>query len=383
MRICLICPEYPSGPHGGIGSYTQATARELIKLGHQVRVIGVYKKTYPAPDRETDHGVEVFRLRERTGKFGWVPAWVEQFRTIRRWAKGGEIDIVEAPDSRGWYAFWLKLPIPVVLRFHGSQTYIAHLTRKKPNRLTNCLEALAYKRADALSSVSNFNATTTAQLFGIKRDVTVIYNGLEPYSLTNLKRMPKKIVFAGTLNTFKGIVDFMNALLLLAQENVNFKACVYGKDAVLDDGRIASHFIRELSETSLLKGKLDYYGSISREELMSIYETATVAVFPSHVESFGLAPIEAMMCECPVIFTNNTTGPEIMEDGVDGILVAPWQPGEIKDAIQTILNNQELATELGMNGRKNVLRKFSLQRQVLRNLDFYAKAIRKKQKLNI
>ena len=119
MRICFICPEYPSGPHGGIGSFTQSTARELVKLGHEVRVIGVYKISYKEPDYEEDNGVKVWRLREQNGKFGWIGAWMKQYFIINKWARHHEIDLVEAPDSRGWFAFWGKLGIPLILRSHG------------------------------------------------------------------------------------------------------------------------------------------------------------------------------------------------------------------------------------------------------------------------
>lgn len=371
MRICFICPEYPDGPHGGIGTYTQLTARELVKLGHEVRVIGVYAPSYPAPDFENDRGIIVYRLRTKSGKFGWIPAWIKQYRIIKRWIDDNIIDIVEAPDSRGWYAFWPKLKKPLVLRFHGSQTFIAAITHKKPNKLTNYLEKLSYKRADALCSVSNYNAKVTSKLFQIKRHVTVIYNGIEYRELTSGARSKNKIVFAGTLNTFKGFKDFLDAIILLTDQEHDFTVDVYGKDALLDNGQKGSEYIFEVANKFGLKDKLRYHGSVTREELFCGYENASVAVFPSHVESFGLAPVEAMLCECPVIFTNNTTGKEIIEDGIDGILVPPSSPIEIKNAILKIFSDPDTSLSMGKIARQNVLKKFNLKDQVVRNLELY------------
>ena len=72
MKVCFICPEYPEGPHGGIGSIVQLMGRNMVQKGHEVKVIGIYPKSYPGNDFEIDQGVEVWRLRYKFGKFGWV-----------------------------------------------------------------------------------------------------------------------------------------------------------------------------------------------------------------------------------------------------------------------------------------------------------------------
>jgi glycosyltransferase involved in cell wall biosynthesis len=375
MRLCFICPEYPDVPHGGIGTFTQLFARELVKAGHEVRVIGVYATHLKFSEYENDQGVEVYRIRALAGKFGWIPAWIKQYRIIKKWISDNRTDLVEAPDSRGWFAFWPKLTIPLVLRFHGSQTFIAHLTNKKPNKLTRLLESLSYRRADVLISVSRFNAAVTSKLFKIQKNINVIYNGIDIRDTDVVRRRHNFIVFAGTVNDFKGITDFLDALLLLAKEGVEFSAGIYGKDAILKNGRKASEYISEISASALMKGKLNYHGSITREELMKIYQEATVAVFPSHVESFGLAPIEAMLCECPVIFTNNTTGPEITEDGTDAILVPPYNPPAIKNAVLRILSDPEMAEKMGKKARQHVIEKFNIQEKVVRNLAVYSEIL--------
>jgi glycosyltransferase involved in cell wall biosynthesis len=370
MKICYICPEYPEGPHGGIGTFTQRIARELSKRGHQVRVIGVYKETYNAPDYEEDGNIKVWRLRERKGKFGWVISWFKQYQIIKRWIKENEIDLIEAPDSRGWYAFWGKLSIPLILRFHGSQTYIATILNKKPNRLTKFLEGLSYSRANALVSVSNFNAITTEKIFKIKKQIHVIYNGVEINNIKRNRNVISTIVFANTLSEFKGILDFLNAIELLTFENINFDVRIFGKDALI--GKIpASEYIKVIANKPSLKGKVSYYGNKSLPTLLEEYKNAAVAVFPSYVESFGLGPIEAMMCGCPVIFTNNTTGPELIEDKVDGLLIPPNNPKEIKNAILYILNNHSFSNIISKNGRLKVINTFNIQTLTEKNLTFY------------
>ena len=372
MRICFICPEYPNGPHGGIGSYTQDIARLLVKFGNEVRVIGVYKRNYRAPLYEEDFGVKVWRLYEKRGKFGWIPAWINQYKIIRKWAINHEIDLIESPDSRGWLAFWGKFPIPVVLRFHGSNTFINLSINGKINVLSSFLGKLSYQRADILVSVSNYNAAKTAEIFNLRKEIKIIHNGIKITPLTNLPRKKDKIVFASSLLISKGIFDLLDALKMLVECGVQFTADIYGKDIQLKDGHWVSESILNLSKTL----PISYCGHITRDELFLVYRQATVAVFPSHVESFGLAPVEAMMCECPVIFSNNSTGREIIEDGIDGILIPPHSPREIKNSIIKIFDNFGQAIQMGKKARQNVEKKFNINNLLLKNIALYKDAIK-------
>ena len=106
MRICFVCHEYPPGPHGGIGTLVQILARSLALAGHQVRVVGVYAPTYPAPGYEEDRGVRVWRLRRPQVRGGWVLSRLELFRRLSDWCRQGEIDLIEIPDWEGWAAGW-------------------------------------------------------------------------------------------------------------------------------------------------------------------------------------------------------------------------------------------------------------------------------------
>jgi glycosyltransferase involved in cell wall biosynthesis len=82
-----------------------------------------------------------------------------------------------------------------------------------------------------------------------------------------------------------------------------------------------------------------------------------------------------MLCECPVIFTNNTTGPEITEDGTDAILVPPYNPPAIKNAVLRILSDPEMAEKMGKKARQHVIEKFNIQEKVVRNLAVYSEIL--------
>jgi glycogen synthase len=375
MKICFICPEYPEGPHGGIGSMVQILSRELVSLGHEVRVIGIYPETYPAPDYEEDQGVRVWRLRTKKGKFGWILPYIRQFKLIKKWAHAGHIEIVEAPDSRGWFAFWPKLPIPVIIRSNGSNTYFAKILNKRPNKLTRLLEQRSYSRADAIISASRFTAQITKQVFKIPLEFAVIYNGIEIPKLTiDHKRENNRVIFSGSLNKKKGIFKLIEAFILLIEKNSEAKLEIYGKDTIDDQiGSVTEYLLRMIPEN--YRNNIIFKGHVTRNELFNVLKTSSVAVFPSYAEAFAFAPMESMACECPTIYTKLGSGEELINNGVDGILIDPDEPSEITSAMQTLLKNKDFARSVGQLGRQKIISLFSKEIMTKLSLEFYQECI--------
>src|SRR5439155_13256882 len=116
-----------------IGVATQVLARALVERGHHVRVSGIYPKHWPAPAYQEDAGVGVWRISVPRHRLGWLHARHRLFTMIARWARAGEIDLVEVPDWEGLAAWWPGLPVPVVARLNGSASYFgAELGRRPP-----------------------------------------------------------------------------------------------------------------------------------------------------------------------------------------------------------------------------------------------------------
>jgi glycosyltransferase involved in cell wall biosynthesis len=86
---------------------------------------------------------------------------------------------------------------------------------------------------------------------------------------------------------------------------------------------------------------------------------ASVAVYPSHAEAFAMAPLEAMACSCATIYSTRGSGPELIEDGCDGLLVDPGNPDQIADAVIQVLKNPRWARTLGEAGRRRVSETFA------------------------
>jgi len=118
-----------------------------------------------------------------------------------------------------------------------------------------------------------------------------------------------------------------------------------------------------------------FVGRIPQEELPYYYAACDVFIIPSIIEAFGLVTIEAMACGKPVIGTNVGGIPDVITNGVNGIMVRPKDPQEIAEKLITLLRSSELRRELGLRGRKIVERKFDIERRIDRILSIYSELV--------
>jgi glycosyltransferase involved in cell wall biosynthesis len=107
--------------------------------------------------------------------------------------------------------------------------------------------------------------------------------------------------------------------------------------------------VRELG----LENDITFLGYVSNQDLPGIYNLADLFVFPSLYEGFGLPPLEAMACGCPVITSNTSSLPEVVGDAA--IMTDPYNVDEIANAMYEVLTNQALRKEMlekGLNRAK-------------------------------
>lgn len=102
---------------------------------------------------------------------------------------------------------------------------------------------------------------------------------------------------------------------------------------------------------------------------------AAVVVHPARWEGFGLALLEAMLCERPVVATRVSSIPEIVVDGETGLLVPPNDPAGLADAVNELLDAPARATAMGQAGRARALAEFSIERMAERTAALYEEAL--------
>jgi glycosyltransferase involved in cell wall biosynthesis len=372
MKICLVCNEYPPSRHGGIGVFAQILGRALVRSGHSVRVVGIHDRADLPETRESDQGVDVWRLRSRSGRIAWLRARYELYQQISRWAKDGEIDLVEVPDYGGLAAGWSRLAVPVIARLHGSSTYFASEMGWRVDPAMRIAEEWSLHRADFCCSCSKYTAERTISILAPRLKVhAVLHNGIESVGADpTLVKSSCQVVFSGTLTPKKGIASLVDAWPAVQKACPEAQLHICGSDGRMTSGQATSAYIKAKLGSQLGK-TVHYHGFVPRERVLDMLRTARVAAFPSFSEAFALAPIEAMARGCATIFTKLSSGPELIEDGQTGLLVDPHKPQEISDALIRVLRDDQLAARLGAQARKHVEAELCIKAVVTKNIRFY------------
>jgi glycosyltransferase involved in cell wall biosynthesis len=382
MRIGFVCNEYPPAPHGGVGVYVKTMAEALVRRGHFVKVIGAYPKLTGVTE-DTVNGVKLFFIPaiENGKRTPFFQQRLSLARKTRKLVQREGIDIIEIPEGGGWSMFF-RLPCPVVIRLHNLAPYFARQTGKRRGGMIALMENLALRRADGISAVSQFIAREALDLYPFGRlkfkTLKVIYNGIDtdlyspvPYA----ERVPGRIVFAGTLKPIKGVETLLAAFSLLAEKRLDCQLHLYGKDTMLNGNSYLNHLFSKLIPHDRLRERIHHAGAISPQKMPLTYGAASVCVFPSFAESFGLVAAEAMSCGRPVIYGNATAGPELIDHGRTGYLCTPDNPEELSDLIFHCLDNPEEAERIGFAATSKVKKQFSLEQTLNHTLQFYEKII--------
>ncbi|HTQ26911.1 MAG TPA: glycosyltransferase family 4 protein [Puia sp.] len=393
MKILFICEEYPPGRNGGIGTMVQTLGRELVRQSHEVYVVGLYPHAYGGLDFEEDQGVKVWRLRYRTDiglignnfsrkdqwlwrllKFSSLLQWdtyfsvKRLFRFIRKLVDKEKIDVIEMSD---WNTFFqhsfltIKTPsfeVPLIVKFNGSYSYFQREMGLPLKRYVYRSEYYQMHRADALCSVSRYTAAKTALLFRLHNPIEILYNSINIPLQNPAKAREKKIIFTGTLIRKKGIYSLVKAWNVVSKKHPDMALDIYGKGHV--------HELTALLEPTVTS-TVHFHGHVSREKLFEELSSAIAAVFPSYAECFAFAPLEAMAVGCPVINSSRSSGPELITDQKNGLLIDPDDVEGLSRAILLMLENEDLRHQMALEGRRTIEMHFDVRDSVKQHVIFY------------
>ena len=210
--------------------------------------------------------------------------------------------------------------------------------------------------------------------------VEVIYNGidteeyqpdhgtdvLERYGVDPARR---SVVFVGRITRQKGVAHLLEAALAFDPE-VQLVLCAGAPDTP----QIAREIAERVERVQRERGNLVWIDQmITKPEVIQLLSHATVFVCPSIYEPLGIVNLEAMACETAVVATATGGIPEVVDDGVTGLLV-PFEPGpgssreplepqlfarEIADRVNAVLADPERAEQMGKAGRQRAIERFS------------------------
>ena len=178
-------------------------------------------------------------------------------------------------------------------------------------------------------------------------------NYIDPVHKENIKlkyNLPEKyFLYVGSAKHHKNLISVLRAFRLLLQDYSNQKLIVIG---VKPD-----EFFNNKEFVSLKEGVI-LPGYIPDTELPAIYANALCLVFPSLYEGFGIPPLEAMSCGCPVIASNVTSIPEVCNDAA--LYFDPLNIEEIASTMKKIIEDERTVSQLKEKGFNN-LKRFTWQ----------------------
>ena len=154
----------------------------------------------------------------------------------------------------------------------------------------------------------------------------------------------KKVVLAvGNLNAYegKGFLGLIKAWSSIASKNKDWTLCIAGRGS-----EKSMYILRNLIEECKLESQVKLLGEIKDIELL--YRTSTIFVLSSKNEGLPMVLMEAMSQGCACVSFDISTGPrEIIDDGVDGILVKENDFGELMEKIEWLISDEEMCRKLG------------------------------------
>jgi len=157
------------------------------------------------------------------------------------------------------------------------------------------------------------------------------------------------ILFIGQITERKNVEGLVRAYEILKRSrNIDHKLVIVGETGFLSDRIFRTVADLKLGSDVVFPGRFSY------RELPLFYNGADVFVFPTFSEGFGLPPLEAMACRCPVVASNVTSVPEVVGDAA--LLVDPHSPDEIADSIYRAIFNPEVRTNLIRRGEQRARR---------------------------
>ena len=159
------------------------------------------------------------------------------------------------------------------------------------------------------------------------------------------------LLFVGRLERLKGVDIAIRAVAELRRRGLDdLRLLVLGEDSREGDESEMER-LKLIATAESVRDRVEFVGSVAHHELPFFYAAADACVMPSYSESFGLVGLEAQACGCPVVGSGVSGIRSVVRDGVTGFLVDGDNPAEYADRIGRLLDDPELARQMGRRGQ--------------------------------
>jgi glycosyltransferase involved in cell wall biosynthesis len=224
------------------------------------------------------------------------------------------------------------------------------------------MQEFVARRLDGIITVSQASARMVEQALRVPRDqLRVIPNGIdaETFQPLSVPKEPNNVIYVGNSeDRTKGAAYLLRAFRLL-RDTTPYRLTFV--DRPLEELKLAPRLVQRYG----LGERVRFTGRVTTAGLVRHYNQAEMAVCPSLYEGFGLPAGEAMACGLPVVATTGGALPEVVEDGVTGILVPPGDAPALAKAMRTLMDDADLRRRMGLAGRERVLEMFNWRKAAL------------------
>ncbi len=351
----------------GIGTYVRNLLRHLARIDRTTEYVLLCQPGDTELPAQLGGNFRV--VPERAGAYS-----VREQVTVPLDLWRERVDLFHAPH----YVLPPLVPCKAVVTIHDC----IHL--RFPQYLPNRL-AYAYARASLWSAahrasrvltVSEASRRDILRYFHVPESkVEVIYNATderlgEPPGTDEMQQVQERYqlynpfaLYAGNIKPHKNLERLIEAFHLLRKGGLERVRLLIIGDEI---SRYAA--LRRAVHVHKLHQYVRFLGFVPDKTLACLYRLAAVFVFPSLYEGFGLPPLEAMASGTPVITSKVSSLPEVVGDAA--LLIDPYDPGAIADAMRRVLTEPALAEDLRRRGLERVGH-FSWERSVRRVREIY------------
>ena len=372
MKIALLGEKYTPDP-GGLAISTGRLGDSLASAGCDVRLFAP-SRNLPATIKQTQRsgGVHVTRFGAHKRVDDTLVDW---FELVVEEHQRESFDLIHAyflpmAGFVGTYAA-RYLGIPSVVSIRGNDIERAAFD---PGKFSHVIYAL--QNADAVTTNANTLARK-AKAF-VDREIHIIPNGIDTERFKPMDKnevlaetlgvegqKSKVIGFVGELREKKGLATLLSAYAQIAK-TLPVSLLIVGE---VREGEDKKYFEEFKSTNPQLP--ITITGQIPHKDLPAYYSLMDVFVHPSLRDGMPNAVLEAMACGKPVIATPVGGVPDLIKDGVNGVLVKVNDAGMLAGQILNLFENAETGKTLGRKARESILDQFAPEKELQANLSIY------------
>ena len=360
MKIGIVC--YPT--FGGSGVLASELGLSLAKE-HEVHFI-----SYACPVRLQAHNDRVIFHKVDVPPyplFEYSPYTLALTSKIIDVMEHHRLDIIHVhyaiPHATSAYLAKKALhgKVKIVTTLHGTDVYLLGL-----NPSYKAIVEFSMENSDSLIAVSEFLKKETLEKFSITRPIAVIPNFVNPEKYKRTGRGKEKIIcHISNFRPLKRVADVVQIFGMIVKER-DCRLYLVGEGPT-------KHPAQKLVEKLGLEEKVCFRGNVG--DVSKILGKSNLFLLPSQQESFGLAALEAMSSEVPVVATRVGGLPEVIRHGKDGYLAKVGDLDTMAEYCLKILTNEGLAKKMGREARMRVLEKFTTEKVVPRYVSLYQRTL--------